>query len=111
MEERTLPTDVERVAPARVPPSGGSSTARIPTEPPEGGTLAGELLLYRRDFLRACVRYPLLAGLTILGTVLVLRKGDPDFAETCLKQRVCQSCGSFHDCALPRAAMARKGQA
>lgn len=62
----------------------------------------------RREFLRDCIRYPLLAGLAVLGGVLALRKGDPNFVETCVKQRVCRGCGLFMDCAKPQALATRK---
>ena len=66
-------------------------------------------LQHRRAFLRDCVRYPLLAGLAVLGGVLALRKGDPNFVEPCVKQRVCRGCGLFGDCAKPQAVATRKG--
>lgn len=62
----------------------------------------------RRAFLRDCIRYPILAGLAVVGGMLALRKGDPNFIEPCLKQRVCRDCGLFRDCAKPQAAAARK---
>jgi hypothetical protein len=64
----------------------------------------------RRAFLSSCIRYPILAGLAVLGGTLALRQGDPNYAEPCLKQRVCRDCGLFHDCAKPQAQATRKGK-
>ena len=63
----------------------------------------------RRAFLRDCIRYPILAGLAVLGGALALRKGDPNFVESCVKQRVCRGCGLFADCAKPQAVATRQG--
>jgi hypothetical protein len=62
----------------------------------------------RRAFLRDCVRYPVLAGLAFLGGGLALRRPDPSADVPCLKQRVCQGCGAYADCALPQAVATRK---
>ncbi len=61
----------------------------------------------RRAFLRDCIRYPILAGLTLVGGLLTLRRGDPTRYWPCLKQRVCQGCGAFTVCRLPQALAAR----
>ena len=62
----------------------------------------------RRAFLRGCARGTILAGLAVLGTALAVRKGDPAWADRCLKQRVCQGCGLFDACSLPQAEATRK---
>ncbi len=62
----------------------------------------------RRGFLTDCGRGTILAGLAVLGGWLALRKGDPEFVERCLKQRVCQGCGLFHGCTLPQADATRR---
>jgi hypothetical protein len=72
-----------------------------PTTHSPGGTT-------RRAFLTGCARGTILAGLAVLGAGLAVRKGDPAWAERCLKQRVCQGCGLFEACALPQAEATRK---
>jgi hypothetical protein len=62
----------------------------------------------RRAFLRACARYPILAGLALLGGVLALRRDDASATVPCLKQRACSGCGAFAGCALPQAVATRK---
>jgi hypothetical protein len=62
----------------------------------------------RRAFLRACARYPILAGLALLGGGLALRRPDQAVAVPCLKQRVCRGCGAFAGCVLPQAVAARQ---
>jgi hypothetical protein len=64
----------------------------------------------RRAFLRACARYPILAGLAVMGGVLAMRRADPSAPVPCLKQRVCQGCGAFADCSLPQAVATREKQ-
>ena len=67
-----------------------------------------QLVLPRREFLRDCVRYPVLAGLAALGGLVAWRRGVPGSVELCLKQRVCRACGLLPECALPQAKAARQ---
>ena len=65
-------------------------------------------VLPRREFLRDCVRYPLLAGLAALGGLVAWRRGEVGSSELCLKQRVCRGCGLLPECVLPQAQAARQ---
>jgi hypothetical protein len=79
------------------------------TPPPQGGISNGGLPANsRRAFLRACVRYPILAGLAVLGGALALRKAAPSLAEPCVKQRACRNCRLVEDCVWPQAVAARR---
>lgn len=69
--------------------------------PPEN--LAGD----RRAFLRALVRYPLVAGVAALGGWLALRRVEPGAVEPCIKQRVCRGCQLFTGCDRPQAVATR----
>ncbi len=62
----------------------------------------------RREFLRACVRYPVLAGLAVVGGVLLTRRDNPENPALCVKRRVCDSCRVFATCDRPQAKAARK---
>lgn len=61
----------------------------------------------RRAFLRALARYPLLAGLVLLGGALAVRRQGNSPAAACLKQRVCRDCALYSGCELPQAVSAR----
>ena len=58
----------------------------------------------RREFLRELGRYPLLAGLLVVGGVVATRRRD---AAACWPVRVCHDCQAFTDCRLPKAQAAR----
>ena len=56
----------------------------------------------RREFLRAAVRLPLLAGLALVGGVLAERRRQP--GAVCTQQLVCRDCRLLDACLLPQAA-------
>jgi hypothetical protein len=62
----------------------------------------------RRAFLRGLARYPVLAGLALLGGVLAWRRQGDSSAAACLKQRVCRDCALYSGCELPRAMTSRR---
>ena len=62
----------------------------------------------RREFLRACLRYPVLAGLGVLGGLLAMRGLRYTGFEPCIKSRVCRSCQLFVNCEKPQAVETRK---
>jgi hypothetical protein len=64
----------------------------------------------RREFFRACVRYPVLGGLAVLGGLLAVRGLQSNGIEPCIKSRVCRSCQLFAGCEKPQAAQTRKSQ-
>jgi hypothetical protein len=61
----------------------------------------------RREFFRACFRYPVLAGLGVLGGVLAMRGLQSNGVVPCIKSRVCRDCGLFVNCEKPQASEAR----
>lgn len=61
----------------------------------------------RRAFLRGLARYPVLAGLVLLGSTLAARRQGDSPAAACLKQRVCRDCSLYSGCGLPQAVNAR----
>ncbi len=71
-------------------------------------TLAAAPLPDRREFLRACVRYPVLSGLAVVGWVLLTRRDSPENTALCVKRRVCDGCRVFDTCERPQAKAARK---
>ncbi len=72
-----------------------------------GGNCGGSALS-RREWLRAGLRYPVLAGLAGIGVVLGLRFRNGAGAERCLIARPCEACELFRDCGLPRATETRR---
>lgn len=62
----------------------------------------------RRAFLRALVRYPAVAGMTVLGGWLALRRVEPGSVEPCIKRRVCRGCQLFAGCERPQAVATRQ---
>jgi hypothetical protein len=62
----------------------------------------------RREFLRACFRYPVLVGIGAIRGVLVLRGLHSNGVVPCIKSRVCGQCQSFTSCDKPQAAETRK---
>jgi len=81
-----------------------SQTNGLPADSGSTCPCAGES---RRAFVRDCVRYPVLAGLAVLGGWLALKKSDPSLAEPCVMSRVCRGCKLFDNCSLPQAAATR----
>jgi len=65
-------------------------------------------VLSRREWLRAGLRYPVLAGLAAVGVILGLRSRNAAGLENCLEARPCQACELLRDCALPQAREARR---
>ena len=61
----------------------------------------------RREFLRAAVRWPLLAGLAVVAEVLIERRLQP--GAVCTQQLVCQECRLLNACLLPQAAPFKPG--
>ncbi|HUU11320.1 MAG TPA: hypothetical protein VM431_12410 [Phycisphaerae bacterium] len=62
----------------------------------------------RRAFLGDLVRYPLLAGLGLLGGHLAARQGGPVQAgQSCVNRGICRGCGRLGACGLPQASMTR----
>ena len=59
--------------------------------------------LPRRDFFRACVRYPLLAALAGLTGVLASRRATTPALGECLKLRLCRECRIIQRCDRPPA--------
>lgn len=68
---------------------------------------AGALANTRREFLRACVRYPVLGSLAGRGVALAERGLHSTGVEPCAKSRVCRSCQLFVNCEKPQAVRAR----
>ena len=62
----------------------------------------------RREFLRACVRYPVLGALGVVSGLLVVRGLHSTGVEPCVKSRVCRSCQLFVSCEKPQAVQTRK---
>jgi hypothetical protein len=62
----------------------------------------------RREFFRACLRYPVLIGLGAISGVLVLRGLHSSGVVPCIKSRVCKGCKLLDNCDKPQAAQAKK---
>lgn len=61
----------------------------------------------RRDFFRACMRYPVILGMAVVGVSLVSRAKN---ATGCQEFPVCQTCKLLPDCAKPQALETRKAR-
>ena len=61
----------------------------------------------RRDFFRACARYPVILGMAALGVSLVTRsKGNTG----CQEFPVCQTCRLLSNCEKPQALETKKAR-
>jgi len=61
----------------------------------------------RREFVRAGLRYSLMAGLAALAAVLFERSGGKLTGQTCVNRGICHDCGAFKQCGLPQALSAK----
>ncbi len=63
-------------------------------------------IMDRREFLRDCLRWPLLGAAAAAAVVLTARKkkdGKTVTVESCLNQNICRSCREVRFCQLPLA--------
>ncbi len=61
----------------------------------------------RHEFWRAAARYPLLAALAVLSSVLAVKHRSRAGEGACLNRGLCHGCGVFSSCGLPPALAAR----
>jgi len=65
----------------------------------------------RREFLRSCVRWPLLAGLLALSGAAARRdRRDAPGRQTCVGAGVCGACAAYPHCGLPQALSRRRAR-
>lgn len=62
----------------------------------------------RREFLRGGIRCALLAGISAVSAVLIVRRKSALPNQVCINQGICRGCGAFDDCGLPQALSAKQ---
>jgi len=65
----------------------------------------------RREFLTACLRYPVAASLGAVAVLLAGRRGTglPN-NQTCRRHGICSGCGELDRCGLPQALSRKQAQ-
>jgi hypothetical protein len=65
----------------------------------------------RREFFRTCARHTVLAAVALTCGKLLTRKPRDKQSHRCVNRGICDGCGEFSACGLPRALSAKQGMA